>query len=284
MPEPAGSDWTTLEIDLIVADYFAMLNDELAGRAYVKAQRNAALHEIIGRSRKSIEYKHANISAVLMRLGMRWIPGYKPMVNYQGALIDGVGRFLALQPGWWTPPALHDVPPVAGSLVRDGGMLWVGPAPGARNVPPATDPVALTRLLHTFDPAARDAANRTLGKAGEERVLHHEHARLRAEGRDDLARRVRWVAAEDGDGAGYDILSFTNVGTERWIEVKTTTGWERTPFHMTRNECAVASERPDAFRLFRLYDFAREPRAFELAPPLEEHVELTATAFLATLR
>ena len=284
MPEPAGSDWTTLEIDLIVADYFAMLSDELAGRAYVKARHNAALQQLTGRGKGSIEFKHQNISAVLMRLGMRWIPGYKPMANYQGALIDGIRRFLALQPGWWTPPALPDVLPVTGSSVREAGMLWVGPAPGARNVPSAPDPVALTRLLYTFDPAARDAANRALGKAGEERVLHHEHARLRAEGRDDLARRVRWVAAEDGDGAGYDILSFTTGGAERWIEVKSTTGWERTPFHMTRNECAVASERPDVFRLFRLYDFAREQRAFELAPPLEEHVELTATAFLATLR
>ena len=160
MPEPAGSDWTTLEIDLIVADYFAMLNDELAGRAYVKAQHNAALQQLTGRGKGSIEFKHQNISAVLMRLGMRWIPGYKPMANYQGALIDGIGRFLALQPAWWTPPALADVPPVTGSSVREAGMLWVGPAPGARNVPPAPDPLALTRLLHTFDPAARDAANR----------------------------------------------------------------------------------------------------------------------------
>lgn len=280
MPDPAGSDWTTAAIDLIVADYFAMLGDELAERAYVKAQHNTVLQQITGRGKGSIEFKHQNISAILMRLGMCWIPGYKPMANYQGALIDGVARFLALKPSWWMPPAL----PPSNSLVREAGILWVGPAPAARNLPHPPDTVALTRLLHTFDPAARDAANRTLGKAGEERVVLHEHARLRAEGRHDLARRVRWVAAEDGDGAGYDILSFTTSGAERWIEVKTTTGWVRTPFHLTRNECAVASERPDAFRLLRLYDFAREPRAFELAPPLGQHLQLTPAAFVASLR
>ena len=63
------------------------------------------------------------------------------------------------------------------------------------------------------------------------------------QGRDDLARKVRWVSDEDGDGAGYDIASFAPDGRPRLIEVKTTNGWERTPFHISRNELAVAEER-----------------------------------------
>jgi hypothetical protein len=51
--------------------------------------------------------------------------------------------------------------------------------------------------------------------------------------------------------------------------VKTANGWERTPFHITRNELVVADERRDLWRLVRLWNFAREPRAFELRPPLE---------------
>jgi hypothetical protein len=35
---------------------------------------------------------------------------------------------------------------------------------------------------------------------------------------------------------------------------------------------SLADERPDAFRLIRVYDFALRPRAFELAPPLQGHV------------
>ncbi len=50
---------------------------------------------------------------------------------------------------------------------------------------------------------------------------------------------MRWVSDEDGDGAGYDIASFERDGRARLIEVKTTRGWERTPFHITCNELAV---------------------------------------------
>ena len=61
-------------------------------------------------------------------------------------------------------------------------------------------------------------------------------------------------------------------GLPRLIEVKTTNGWVRTPFHITRNELAVAEERRSEWRLFRLWNFSREPKAFELHPPLNAHV------------
>jgi hypothetical protein len=63
--------------------------------------------------------------------------------------------------------------------------------------------------------------------------------------------------------------------------VKTTKGWERTPFHITRNELAVAETHRDEWRLVRLWNFAREPRAFELRPPLEAHVSLMAISYQA---
>lgn len=90
------------------------------------------------------------------------------------------------------------------------------------------------------------------------------------------------MSKEEGDGAGYDIKSFTPEGRERLIEVKTTNGWERTPFHISRNELEVAEARRDDWVLFRLYEFARTPKAFELRPPLEAHVALTATSFQAS--
>ena len=100
-------------------------------------------------------------------------------------------------------------------------------------------------------------------------------------GRADLARRVRWVSDEDGDGAGYDIESYSAEGRPRLIEVKTTNGWERTPFCITRNEIAVADNRSTEWCLLRLWNFIREPRAFELHPPLNAHVALIATSFEA---
>ncbi|WP_428663040.1 DUF3883 domain-containing protein [Reyranella sp.] len=137
-------------------------------------------------------------------------------------------------------------------------------------------------LARKFDVAERDARNRALGRAGEERVLVHERASLRAAGRPDLAERIRWVSHQEGDGAGYDILSFDTAGRDRLLEVKTTKDWERTPFPITRNELAVAGERRRDWHLVRLWNFARAPKAFELRPPLEAHVSLMATSFPAS--
>ena len=139
----------------------------------------------------------------------------------------------------------------------------------------------MVAIARTYDVAARDARNRALGRAGEERILAHERATLLSAGRTDLAHLIRWVSDVD-DGAGYDIRSFEPDGRDRLIEVKTTNGWERTPFHITRNELAVADTNRDDWRLVRLWNFARDPRAFELRPPLEAHVSLMATSYQAS--
>lgn len=142
-------------------------------------------------------------------------------------------------------------------------------------------PPRLERLVRKFDPVERDFCNRSLGKAGEEFVLNLERRQLTASDRSDLARKVRWVAAEDGDGAGYDILSFDRNGTERLLEVKTTNGSARTPFFLTRNECALAGERPESWRLYRVHLFGTEARIFTIAPPLEKTVRLSPETWRA---
>ena len=270
--------WTDEENDLIVADYFAMLADDTFGRPYNKAEhRRVLLPMLNGRSEGSIEFKHQNISAVLKGLGEDWIPGYKPAFNFQMTLVDAVARWLAINLAWLGRQS--GMRPADG--LREEAQLWIGPPPTLSNQPP---PQELEQMLHfarKFDVAGRDERNRTLGRAGEEHVLAHETASLRSAGRDDLAQKVRWVSEEDGDGAGYDISSFTPDGQVRLIEVKTTNGWERTPFHITHNELAVVDERRSEWCLFRLWRFSREPRAFELYPPLDAHVTLTATAFIA---
>lgn len=89
------------------------------------------------------------------------------------------------------------------------------------------------------------------------------------------------MSKEDGDGAGYDILSFSALGKTRWLEVKTTNGPVTTPFWITRNELQVSEENPAHFRLARLYDFSRAPAAYCLMPPLSDHVHLSASQYLA---
>ena len=99
-------------------------------------------------------------------------------------------------------------------------------------------------IVRKFDVAAGAERNRALRRAGEDRVLAHERPTLAGLGRADLARRVRWVSDEDGDGAGYDVESYSPEGQPRLIEVSTTKGWERMPFCITRTELAVAENRP----------------------------------------
>jgi len=277
-----AGDWTDQENDLIVADYFAMLGDDMAGRHYSKAEHNRRLQAMIRRPRGSIEYKHQNISAVLKGLGEDWIPGYKPAFNIQASLIDAVARWLDNHPDWL---ALVDRRGVSSlpSTLREGDILWIGPPPTQSNRPPPDELARMTAIAEKYDVAMRDARNRVLGDAGEQRVLAHERSSLIAVGRSDLANRIRWVSHLDGDGAGYDIHSFDADGGNRLIEVKTTNGWERTPFHITRNELAVAEARRTDWRLLRLWNFTREAKAFELRPPLTAHVSLMATSYQANL-
>ncbi len=77
----------------------------------------------------------------------------------------------------------------------------------------------LRRLVRKSDPVLRDYRNTCLGKAGEQFVLDLEWYQLAQADRAELARKVRWVAAEDGEGAGYDVLSFNPSGHARMIEV-----------------------------------------------------------------
>jgi hypothetical protein len=86
------------------------------------------------------------------------------------------------------------------------------------------------------DYAASDAANRVLGSRGEEFVVEYERFQLEKKGRPDLAERVQRISQMMGDGAGYDVLSFDERGTEKYIEVKTTNGSKKTPFIVTVNE------------------------------------------------
>ncbi|POF34177.1 DUF3883 domain-containing protein [Roseibium marinum] len=273
----SSGDWSDTENDAVVAAYFAMLGDELSGQSYNKAAHNRLLQEQIGRSRGSIEFKLCNVSAAAMGLGVLTIKGYLPRFNFQMALAEAVSRWLARHPEWET--ALNGM---QSHRAEEPPAVFVGVAPTLQNAPPPEETEKLIAVARRFDVAGRDERNRALGQAGEELVYHHERGQLLRQGRDDLAGKVVWVSKEDGDGAGYDISSFTPEGCDRLIEVKTTNGWERTPFHISRNELEVAEARRDDWYLFRLYEFARTPKAFELRPPLEAHVALTATSFQAS--
>ena len=251
-----------------------MLDAEIAGRPYFKAEHRRTLMAQIDRPKGSVEFKHRNISAALDEIGLPWIPGYKPAMNYQNAIFDSIDRYLTQH------PAIFEAVPVAAPAAMPASTVFVdAPSLAAQTVPV---PDRLRCLVRKFDPVERDYRNRSLGRAGESFVLDLERRLLAGAARPDLARKVRWVAAEDGDGAGYDVLSFDERGRDRLIEVKTTNGSARTPFYLSRNEREVADERPEDWCIYRVHLFAKQPRVFTLAPPLEEAVHLRPETWRAS--
>src|ERR1700735_2154776 len=155
-PSKVGTDWQADELDAIVSDYFDMLTQDVAGRSYVNLQHSAALMAQIGRTHRSVEFKHQNISAVLDELGLPWIPGYIPKRNYQNAIFDAIDRYLTQH------PAILESPSTAPVIVAAESVVFVEPPMIA-----ATDqriPERLQRLVRKFDPVERDHRNRALGK------------------------------------------------------------------------------------------------------------------------
>lgn len=126
-----------------------------------------------------------------------------------------------------------------------------------------------------------DAANRRLGRAGEEWVYQLERRRLRDAGRPDLARRVTWAADTEGDGLGYDVRSFEADGSEAWIEVKTTNAGKSAPFLLTPNELAVWRAAVERYRLYRVYSFAGDAHFYQLRGAPDDVMELTTALWEA---
>lgn len=166
----AGKPWIRYENHAVVADYLTMLAADLAGQQYNKAQHNRELQLRIGRSKGAIEYKHQNISAVLVGLGETWLMGYKPASNFQASLEQVVVNHLDRNERYIQ--AKESIYRVSDSLSPN--RLLVETAPSLRDSvgpDPFTESYA---LAHKFGTAGRDARNRKLGKAGEQLVLSHE--------------------------------------------------------------------------------------------------------------
>jgi len=258
-----------------------MLALELNGQRYNKtAYAEALMRKLDDRNRGSVEFKHCNVSAVLLDLGYPSINGYKPRFKYQHELVDVVESQLAGNPVIDAAAQAAVERPAIEIAVSESHAVWVT-APKPPKVREAAAEYSPSFLPIRRDYLAREARNRSLGRAGELFVLELESRRLHAEGKKALSARVEHVAASQGDGLGYDVLSFESNGRERLIEVKTTAFGELTPFYVSRNEIARSHADADKYRLYRLFDFREKPRVFQLPGSIEAHCKLDPVTYLA---
>jgi hypothetical protein len=275
------SAWAHYENELIVADYLKMLSLELAGQKYNKAKLARDLVPLLNqRSVKSIEFKRANISAVMIDLGFPSLAGYKPRSHYQEGLIDivadQVDHFEDLEKA---VQLAVEMPANVPETVSFDAVL-VNPPKHQKSVCEA--PASRARRPTKRDYLERESRNRSLGHAGEKFILQYERWRLSTLGVGQLAERVEHVSETQGDGLGYDILSFEIDGRERYVEVKTTAHDPLTPFYVSANEVEFARESGDRFCLSRVFNFRRNPSFFELRGPVENHCDLDVATFRAS--
>jgi len=256
---------------------------ELIRQSYSKTSHREALRLTLpGRSEGAIEMKHQNISAVLLDLGFMWIRGYKPLVNYQQRLfeivaervesdasLDKIALDAAEQPA---EPRLDVVleelvvpkPGVPANWIGEERAKWC------------------TRVGIKRDYLEREARNRALGLSGELLAVQFEMHRLHRAGKQRLADRVEHVSKTQGDGLGYDILSFEESGRERFVEVKTTAFAALTPFFVSANEVACSREFKDQYWLYRIHEFRDDPRMFQLEGAISASCRLDPTTYRAS--
>lgn len=282
---PNGQHWTDHEIALTVADYMKMLTLELAGQSYNKsAHRRALLEQLNERSNAAVELKHQNISAVLRDLNCFWIPGYKPRGNYQDALARYVEHWINTHPEFdRASQFVVEQPAFMPTGIELSKLVVDAPAP-SNEVKESHPAYAIKRSASKRDYVAQEARNSALGNAGELLAMEYEEFRLRSAGKRALAERIEHVSQSQGDGLGYDILSFETSGEERFVEVKTTAFAKETPFYATRNEVSFSEEFQSQFHLYRLFEFRKAPKLFSLRGAIGTHCHMDPVSFICKLR
>lgn len=102
------------------------------------------------------------------------------------------------------------------------------------------------------------------GYLGEEFVLNYERNRLQELNLVSLADQVKWISQESAS-EGYDILSFEEDGSERWIEVKSTSGRGKV-FEMSNNEWETAVQAGNKYYIYRVTDVRSKKPQINIYP------------------
>ncbi len=131
-----------------------------------------------------------------------------------------------------------------------------------------------------------------IGEAGENLVYKYECKRIeqaKKNGKIDESIFVKWISRED-DCAGYDILSYDiDKRSEKYIEVKTTSGSKNTPFYISENELNFSKKHEDNYCIYRVYGIKSKNDVvhfYSIEGNLEkqENFELSKKDYLVSLK
>jgi hypothetical protein len=256
--------WSQLEVELIVNDYIEMLVAEHSGVAYSKTDHRLKLiAKLDNRSASSIEMKHRNISFALNELGFRYVKGYKPLANVQKSVYQVAFKFVERHP-----------------------ELRLATQPNTTGEPQESNPLV---VFESFELAASkiklcQGKSRQLGVSSDSEMLEHakqlvysfEICRLRTASQIGLSERISFVADK-----GFQILSYTEDGTELQVLVKVLSNDHLCPFQVTADEYFSSKLLDATYRMFVVFWVDSFPFAVLCTGVLDKYLKLRPHVYTA---
>lgn len=140
-----------------------------------------------------------------------------------------------------------------------------------------------------IDYVKKAKSNAKNGLLGEELVISYEMERLTKLGREDLAKKIKWVSKKD-DNTGYDIISFdigeSNNVSKKYIEVKSTEENDTSLFYITANELKAMDKLKNKYFVYRVYKVkSNNPKVFILNyDEFKSKIKLDVESYVAKIK
>ena len=140
------------------------------------------------------------------------------------------------------------------------------------------------RQLKVYNNPETDKKLKDIGNKGEQYIIEYEIERLTQANKVELADKIKHISLVN-DAAGYDILSFNEDGSERFIEVKTTKGPIGTDFFISPGEIKFSKANKEYY-IYRVFEFLSEKMTGKIyikKGDVEINFNLTPLQFKASL-
>lgn len=269
-----AGDWTLEEVEQTAEAYFRLLSRQHVGKKNENASAlQSLLKKLPERNLSAVSRKFSNISSILSDMALPYLRGFAPLANRQILLEAVINDLLSNDPDLLNDRVeqqhIQSVPTLS------SGLEVAAPTNGKLN-----EAVQARKATKT-DFAERDERNRKLGRNGEQWAVEHFKQLLTANGAPILSTKTEWVSDTQGDGLGYDIVTYTNDGAEIFVEVKTTNGSINAPFILTSNEIRASKELGNSYVLMRIFNFSGAIQYYFLRGRLDKACTLLPTQFRA---